>query len=54
MIIADGISMMYLQTTAFAYENIYVECCSLIVDDKTSYVASRIIYLVYYYSMVAA
>jgi hypothetical protein len=43
MIIAGGISMMYLQTIVLAYENIYVAVRAINVDFKTSYIVSRTI-----------
>ena len=33
MIIADGISIMYLQTMACAYQIIYAAYCAMTVDD---------------------
>ena len=43
MVIADGISMMYLQIMAFANGNIYATSCAITVDDKTTYTASLMI-----------
>ena len=43
MIIAGGISMIYLQTIAFVSENIYIDVCAINVDNKTNYVTGWII-----------
>jgi hypothetical protein len=43
MIIAGGISMMYLQTVVFVDKNIYAAICAINVDFKIIYVSGGII-----------
>ena len=43
MIIAGGITMMYLQTIVLVSENIYIAACAINVDYKINYVTGRII-----------
>jgi hypothetical protein len=43
MVIAGGISMMYLQTVVFVDKNIYAAICAINVDFKIIYVSGGII-----------